>query len=68
MFMHQGTGATLSFVTPYIAVKYEFSPEQLLEPFSVLRVHGMSFTFIESTGLGNQDRDLASIFAEGQVT
>ncbi|KAH0721575.1 hypothetical protein KY285_005148 [Solanum tuberosum] len=28
-------GATLSFVTPYIAVKFDVSPETLSEPFSV---------------------------------
>ena len=28
-------GATLSFVTPYIAVNFDVSPEILLEPFSV---------------------------------
>ena len=28
-------GATLSFVTPYLATKFEILPEHLLEPFSV---------------------------------
>ncbi|WMV30235.1 hypothetical protein MTR67_023620 [Solanum verrucosum] len=27
--------ATLFFVTPYVAVKFRFNPEQLLEPFSI---------------------------------
>lgn len=32
--------ATLSFVTLYVAVKFDFSPEELLEPFSISTLVG----------------------------
>ena len=35
-------GATFSFVTPYVAVKFGVNPECLLEPFSVSTPTGES--------------------------
>jgi len=35
--------ASLSFVTPYGSMKFDISPEQLLEPFSVSTPVGVLF-------------------------